>query len=138
MGLAPLVETYEGDIPALSASAADITAIVAGAEWAGTVTGVTYTPDADIAGTATNYRSIALVNKGTDGSGSAIVARFDFDADANDGTAMDELALDLNATNVGVAVGSVLAASSFASNGTGLADPGGVIQVTVSRSDGAD
>ena len=129
---APFVHTISENVPDV-ATATDDTKILAEAPFAGTVTGVTYTPDAAITGANTNTRRVALLNKGDDGSGTTIVAELQFNSGV-DAVAGDEEAITLSATaaNLDVAAGDVLAWESEAV-GTGLADPGGLVQVTISR-----
>lgn len=103
------------------------------AQFQGTVTGVTYVPSAAITGAATNNRTVALVNKGAAGSGSTSIASLTF-ASGTNASANVETAVTLSGTaaNLNVAAGDVLQWQSTA-NGTGLADPGGLVRVTISR-----
>jgi hypothetical protein len=99
----------------------------------GTVTSVTYIPDATITGAATNNRTLSLVNKGAAGAGSTVVATLNFASGIN-ATAFDERAITLSVTaaDLVVAEGDVLALFSDAVL-TGIADPGGVVRVAVAR-----
>ena len=99
----------------------------------GTVTSVTYTPDAAITGAVSNHRALRLINKGASGVGTTIIAELAFDSGVN-ATAFDEKAITLSATpaNLVVTEGDVLALFSEAV-GTGMVDPGGTVQVTVNR-----
>jgi hypothetical protein len=100
----------------------------------GTVTKVTYTPQAAITGANTNSRTLSLVNTRADGSGAAIVASLALISGVN-GVASVELPLTLSGTpaNLTVAAGDML---EFKSThvGTGIADPGGLVTVDLSRS----
>lgn len=98
-----------------------------------TVTAVTYTPNATITGANTNTRALRLRNKGLTGAGSTVVAELQFDSGVN-ATAYDEKAIPLSGTpaNLSLAAGDVLALFSD-SVGTGLADPGGLLRVSVAR-----
>lgn len=129
---APLSQRLEVEIPA-SATAANASGAVR-APYDGTVTEVTYTPVAAITGANTNTRSISVVNHGQDGSGSAVAATLQFNSGIN-GAAFDEKTITLSGTpaNLVVAAGDILEAKSTAV-GTGLADPGGTLFVTIARS----
>lgn len=100
----------------------------------GVVTSVTYAANAAVTGANTNSRSLVLLNRGQTGVGTTEVARLDLVAGVNL-AADDETALTLSATtaNRNVTAGDIL---EFQSNavGTGLADPGGLLQVEISRS----
>lgn len=128
----PLTQTLQARVAAVAAGS-DATENVAEAPWAGTVTGVSYTPDATITGAATNNRTLSLVNKAQDGTGTTVVATLSLVNGVNI-AASDEGALTLSGTpaNLVVAAGDELA---FVSThvGTGIADPGGLVQVTLSR-----
>lgn len=103
------------------------------AEFNGTVTAVTYTPDGTITGAATNNRTVQLVNKGQTGVGATVVASLNF-ANGTNAPAGDEKAITLSGTpaNLVVAAGDVLEWQSNAV-GTGIADPGGLVRVTIER-----
>lgn len=130
---APYEIVLEKSTEALAANATGAT-IIGEAPFAGTVTAVTYTPESDITGADTNTRTLAVVNKGTDGNGSTSVATLALTSGVN-ATDFDEKALTLSGTaaNLEVAAGDILAFTSTHA-GTGLADPGGRIAVTISRS----
>jgi len=132
---APLVRTLETNTAAVAATAT-ATEVVGEAPFAGAVTGVSYTPKADITGAASPAsRTFTLVNKGADGNGTTVVATLAMLSGVN-AADYDERALTLSAVAgaLNVAQGDVLAWTSTAVGGTGLADPGGRVQVTVSRS----
>ena len=115
------------------ATATDDTKILAEAQFACTVSEVTYTPDAALTGANTNTRRVALLNKGTDGTGTDIIAELQFNSGVNM-AAGDEKTITLSGTaaNLEVAEGEILAWESEAV-GTGIADPGGLVQVTLTR-----
>lgn len=98
---------------------------------AGTVTAVTYTTVTAITGANTNTRSVTLVNKGQSGAGSTVIATLQFDSGVNT-VAGDEKTITLSGTpaNLVVAAGDVLQWQS-AAVGTGIADPGGLVSVTI-------
>lgn len=95
-----------------------------------TVTAVTYAPVTAITGANTNTRSVSLVNKGTDGSGTAVVATIQYNSGVN-AAAADENTVTLSATpaNLLLTAGQVLQWQST-HVGTGIADPGGLVNVT--------
>lgn len=97
-----------------------------------TVTSVTYAPVTAITGANTNTRSVSLVNKGTDGSGSTVVATIQYNSGVN-AAASDENTVTLSGTpaNLNLAAGVLLQWQSTAV-GTGIADPGGLVNVTSS------
>ncbi len=130
MSSAPLVHRTQMSVAAVAAAADDST-VIARAPFAGTVTGVAYAADTAITGVATNTRRISVRNRGQDGTATTEVAALQFDAGVN-AAAYDERNLPLTA-NVTVAEGDVLEWFSD-SIGTGLADPGGLVTITLSRS----
>lgn len=127
----PNSRTYSARAAAVAGGSDAAIAIIVAAS-AGAVTDVEYVPDAAITGAATNNRTLSLVNKGQDGTGTTVMASLNF-AGGTNAAANDERAVTLSvvagATNV--AAGDVLA---FLSThiGTGIADPGGLVKVTVS------
>lgn len=129
---APHVRTVEQDVPA-AATAVSTNTIDLEVQFSGTVTGVTYVPSATITGAATNNRTVSLVNKGAAGAGNTVVASLTF-ASGTNASANVETTVPLSGTpaNLVVAANDVLQWQSVA-NGTGLADPGGLTRVTLSR-----
>lgn len=121
-------------VPAVAAAAtADQ---VVGETQAGRVTAATYTPEAAITGAASPAsRTFTLVNKGQAGDGTTTVATLAM-VEGVDAAAFDETALTLSSTEAdrAVAAGDILVWVSTAVGGTGLADPGGSVQVTVGAS----
>lgn len=131
---APLVRKLQSSTEALGATA-DGTVVIGEAPFAGTVTGVTYTPESDITGAASPAsRTFSLVNKGADGNGTTVVATLAMVSGVN-ASDFDEKAITLSvvADATDVAEGDVLAWTSTHVGGTGLADPGGLVEVEVSR-----
>jgi hypothetical protein len=130
---APLVRVLEQDVPAVSTAANDEDTVLTQSPFDGTVTAVEYVPEAAVTGAATNNRTVSLVNKGADGAGTTVAASLTFGAGTN-ATANNEVAVTLSGTaaNLAVAEGDTLLWRSV-HNGTGLADPGGLVRVTVSR-----
>lgn len=75
------------------------------------VTAVRYLAETAITGTATNYGTLSLQNKGTAGSGTTEIATFAFDTPTTDDVAaFDEKALTLSGTpaNLVLAAGDVV------------------------------
>lgn len=131
---APLIRPVEQDIPAVSTAGNDDDTVVCAAPFTGTVTAVEYIPETTITGAATNNRTVSLVNKGQDGSGSAVVATLSFGSGTNAaGADSKTIPLSGTAANLNVAEGDVLVWRSV-HVGTGIADPGGLARVTISRS----
>lgn len=97
-----------------------------------TVTAVTYTPVTAITGANTNTRSVSLVNKALDGTGTTVVATIQYNSGVN-AAAADENTVTLSGTpaNLNLAAGAVLQWQST-HIGTGIADPGGLVNVTTS------
>lgn len=131
---APLVRKLEATVPALGAAVAG-DQVIGEAPFAGTVTSVTFTPEADITGQATNFRTLRVINKGPDGNGSTVVASLAFSSGAVTATDFDEKSIDLSGTaaNLVVAEGDILAWDETVT-GSGLASPGGKVQVEITRS----
>lgn len=131
---APFEHVMQDNVPAVAA-ASDKSTVIGAAPFAGTITSVTYTPDAQLTGADTESRTITVVNKGQDGNGTTNIATKAFvnAVNAND---FDETAITLNATpaNLVVAAGDIIAFVSTHVGSTGLADPGGKVRVTISRS----
>lgn len=131
--LAPLTQKLTADADAV-AKGSDGSLSIGAAPFAGTVTGVTYTPPTKLTGANTNSRTLSLVNKGAGGEGTAVIAELACVSGVN-ANAFDETALTLSGTGskLVVADGDVLA---FVSThvGEGLADPGGEVTVRIARS----
>lgn len=131
-GQAPLVEVFRAPVAPV-ATGSDYSTVVCAAPYDATVTAVKYVPNTTITGAATNTRKHDLLNKGQDGSGSTNAASLQYNNGVN-APAFDakDITLSGTAANLAVVAGDVLA---FASThvGTGLADPGGTVEVTLSR-----
>lgn len=99
----------------------------------GTVTAVTFTPDAAITGATATKRTITLENRGQDGTGTTVIATLDLITGVNP-AAFDEYAFTLSGTpaNLNVAQGDILAVKEAVTS-TGTANPGGRIEVSISR-----
>jgi len=129
---APLVKKLTADADAV-AKGSDGSIAVGPAPFAGKVTSVTVTPPSTLTGANTNSRTLKLINKGQSGSGTNVIAEKAFTSGVN-ATAFDETALTLSGTasKLEVAEGDVLALESV-HVGEGLADPGGEVQVKITR-----
>ena len=128
---APLTRFIEENVPALALGASDDTSFTQ-ANWAGTVASVKYIPDAAITGANTNTRSVSLINKGPAAAGNVVVATLQFNSGVN-ATTQDDVSLTLGvAANLAISDGDNLVWRST-SVGTGIADPGGLVQVQLSR-----
>lgn len=108
-------------------------AVIGEAAAPGTVTTVTFTPDANITGATATKRTITLENRGQDGSGTTVVATLDLITGVNP-VKHDEYAFTLSGTaaNLNVVAGDILAVKEAVTS-TGTANPGGRIEVTISR-----
>jgi hypothetical protein len=126
-------QVIERNVPAVSTAGNTDDTVLGQAPFDATVTAVQYVPEAAITGAATNHRRFDLVNKGQAGSGSTVVATLAMDNGVN-ATANDERTISLSGTaaNLIVAAGDTLQWRSVAV-GTGIADPGGVVRVTLAR-----
>ncbi len=108
-------------------------ATIGQAPFAGTVSGITFTPDAAITGATATKRTITLENRGQDGSGTTVIGTLDLITGVNP-AAFDEFAFTLSGTpaNLNVAADDVIAVKEAVTS-TGTANPGGVIEVTFTR-----
>lgn len=131
---APLVARLEATLAGVSTAGNDDSFTMGRAPFAGTVTRVAYAPEAAITGAATNHRALRLRNRGADGTGTTVIAELAFDTGVN-AAAFDERDIPLHATaaNRDVAEGAILELFSDAI-GTGIADPGGLLVVEITRS----
>lgn len=99
---------------------------------AATVSSVTFTPLTTITGAATNNRTVSLVNLGQNGAGNTVVATLNFGNGTNAPAGIPK-AIPVSGTpaNLQVASGDVLQWQSV-HVGTGIADPGGLVSVSLS------
>ena len=135
--LTPYKQTFEADLDALGATA-DGEVILGKSAIAGTVTAAELLPNATQNGAATDNRTWTVYNRKGDGTGTTVVTTFTNSANdtAHNLTAYKSKTLTLTSTaaDLVVAVGDVLTVKS-AHNGTGgIADVGGKVRVTVTRS----
>ena len=129
----PLNRTLQTTIPA-TAAASDSDQTLGEAPFAGTVTAASFTPEANITGNTTETRTLTIVNKGSDGNGTTVMATLAFTTGVN-ATDFNEQAFTLSAVDgaTDVAEGDILAFVSTHGGSTGLADPGGLVAVEISR-----
>ncbi len=121
--------------PVTASGALVQTSVVIEAPFIGVVAGVTYTPTAAVTGAASpSSRTLSVVNRKQDGTGATVPASLPLVAGANL-VAFDEKTIPLSATasDLVVAQGDELEFRSAPVGGTGLADPGGTIEVTFER-----
>jgi hypothetical protein len=130
----PQAKTIERVVPA-TATGADAELDLTVVSEAGTVTAVTYTPSTVLTGADTNSRTVVLVNKGAAGSGTTIVATKAYTNGVNAAADVpNAVTLSGTAANLVVAAGDVLVWQST-HVGTGLADPGGLVHIEITRGD---
>jgi hypothetical protein len=132
-GLAPFVRTERRTAGPVATAGNDLNTIAATAPFDGSVSAVAYTPLTTITGAATNNRTISLVNKGAAGSGTTVVATLSFGSGTNaTGAVARAVTLSSTAADLVVAAGDVLQWQST-HVGTGIADPGGLVSVSFTR-----
>lgn len=130
----PLVQTIERSVAAVAAGS-DLESDLDVVDFTGTVTSVKYVPATVLTGANTDSRTINLVNKGQSGAGTTVVATKAFTSGVN-APADDDTAITLSAVAGATTVteGDVLVWQSNHVGSTGLADPGGLAQVKITRS----
>jgi hypothetical protein len=133
---APLTHVLRASVDGAEAGGDDLV-LIGSAPFAGVVSAVAYAPEAAMTGAAVNHRRLRLVNRGQSGSGTAVVAELLFSSGAVTAAAGDARALTLSGTgaNLVVAAGDVLAWESTPI-GTGMTDPGGLVEVSITRTGG--
>src|SRR5436190_6543335 len=112
-----------------TAAASDYDQTAFEAPAAGKLTGVSYTPEANITGNNTETRTLTVVNKGSDGNGTTVMATLAYTSGVNS-TDFNEDAFTLSvvANAINFAAGDIIAVVSTHGGSTGLADPGGLVQ----------
>lgn len=120
----PDVRTLEVSVDALTI-AADATPVIGEAPIAGSVTKVAYTPNANMTGAVTHYRTLNLINKGQSGSGSTVIGTYAFSNTGYNGVADDELLLNLAGTKQ-VETATVVGAITLAGNATVIVTAAGM------------
>lgn len=131
---APLTKKLQGSLPA-TAAGSNYDQTLGESPFAGEVASVSYTPEANITGDNTESRTLTVVNAGSDGNGTTVIATLAFVTGKN-ATDFNEEAFTLSVVDgaIDVAEGDILKAVSTHVGSTGLADPGGLVQVEIARS----
>ena len=129
---APFGRSAQAAVQPVATAGNDLNTNIHVVQSAGTVSAVTYSPVTAVTGANTNTRSVTLVNKGQDGTGTTAIATLQFNSGVN-AAAADEKTITLSSTasDKVVAAGDVLQWQST-HIGTGIADPGGLVNVTIS------
>lgn len=133
MTMQPLSRTFQVVVPAVGAGS-DETTTICEAPFDGTLESASYVADTALTGANTDSRTLQVINKGQSGSGTTVMASKAFTSGV-DAAAFDETALTLSGVTdaTDVAEGDIIALKSLHVGGTGLADPGGTVFVTLSR-----
>lgn len=133
---APFVTSLKSTVPGVTIAATDSFSL-GKSPVGGTVTAITYTPDAAATGDNTNARTFTVVNKGAAGAGTTVIGTLALTTGINL-VAFDEKAFTLSVVSgaTTVAAGDVLALVSTAT-GTGVVDPGGTVEIAISRTSGS-
>lgn len=128
---APTAPTHQVPVQPQATAGNDLNTNVLVCPRDATITAVTYTTVTAITGANTNTRSVSLVNKLQDGSGTTVIATLQFNSGVNT-VAADEKAITLSATasDRNVSAGDVLQWQST-HVGTGIADPGGLVAISL-------
>lgn len=130
---APHIEKLTVDHAAVAAGS-DATREMGEAQGAGFVQAAKFIPVAAMTGNSTDSRTLTIVNKKQDGSGTDVVATLAFTAGVN-GVANDVKSFTVDDAKDAIAAGDVLALVSTHVGSTGLADPGGEVTVEIARQD---
>jgi hypothetical protein len=122
-------KTIKTNVPAVAAGS-DADQTIAEMESDGTLAGASYTPEANITGNSTESRTLTIVNKGADGNGTTVMATLAYTTGVNS-TDFNESAFTLSAVEGATefSEGDILALVSTHVGATGLADPGGLVQL---------
>lgn len=127
----PMGKVAQVQVQPQATAGSDLNSNIWRADSDATVTAVTYAPVTAITGANTNTRSVSLVNKGQSGAGVTVIATIQYNSGVN-AAAADENAVTLSGTpaNLNVSAGDILQWQST-HVGTGIADPGGLVCVTL-------
>lgn len=130
---APNVQTKQSNAASVAA-ASDLETKIGEAPTTGTVSRVAYVPASAITGANTDSRTLQLFNRGSDGTGTTKVAELALTSGVN-ASADDAKAITIITASSANAVtaGDVLEWKSLHVGATGLADPGGLVIVEISR-----
>lgn len=128
----PLTRKYRANVQPVGTTAT-LLDIVDRAVESETVSSVVYIPKAGVNGAATNNRTFNLLNRGTAGTGTVNVASLTLASGTNlSDNVPQALTLSTTSANLLLTAGQVLEWESTP-NGTGLADPGGMVEVNTTR-----
>ncbi|MDQ8045069.1 MAG: hypothetical protein AAGC46_14420 [Solirubrobacteraceae bacterium] len=128
----PRIQRLRSRIPAQTAATTANQALLVASE-DGTVTAASFTPDAAITGATATKRTITLENRGQSGSGSTVIGTLDLVTGVNPAAfAQSVLTLSGTAANLSVTAGDVLAVKEAVTS-TGTANPGGLVEVAITR-----
>lgn len=132
---APLVKRLSVQADAIGTAGNDGQSVIGEAPFDGTVTRAVYIPAAAITGAATNYRTISVTNRAQDGTGTTVVATLAFSSSGVTAAKDDARTVPLSTTaaHLVVAAGDVLTFDSV-HTASGLADPGGTVEIEITRS----
>lgn len=130
---APLINMIRTQVPPQATAATDEPSVVGVAPFDATVTRVSFIPEVAMTGAATNNRFLRLRNRGQAGSLGVTIAERELVSGQNP-AAFDEYDITLSGTaaNRDVVAGDVMEWFSDA-QGTGIADPGGIVQIEFTR-----
>lgn len=129
----PLVVTKTLRALALAATA-DGEIVICKAPFAGTISAVAYLPMAAIIGANTDSRTASIVNAGNAGTGTTEVAALAFTSGVNAAKhASKAIPLSATADNLKVTAGQSIVWKSTHVGSSGLADPGGLVEITFTR-----
>lgn len=130
----PFARKVEHPVGAVAAGV-DLLTPMGRVSYARTIQAVNYIPTAAATGANTNSRTLNLYNRGTDGLGTTLVATLALVSGVN---LVDNVAkpITLSATpaNLELIANAVLEWESL-HVGTGIADPGGLVEITFARAD---
>lgn len=131
---APLVHSFEKNVAAVIAGS-DLETDIGIAPFDGVISKVSYVASTVLTGANTDSRTGKVVNKGQAGAGTTAPATKAFTSGVN-APADDETTITLSATaaDLVVAQGDILVWQSNHVGSTGLADPGGLVHVEITRS----
>lgn len=130
----PTVKRHTVQVDAVGTAGNDSSSIIGEAPFAGTVTRAVYIPSAAITGANTNSRTITITNRTAAGTGTTVVATLPLVSGVNPvKDAVVTIPLSGTPANLVVAQGDILTADSL-HIGTGITDPGGSVEVDISRS----
>lgn len=130
---APLVKTIQANVAAVAAGS-DLETKIGEAPFAGSITRVAYLPASAITGANTESRTLQVFNRGTDGAGTAKAAELAMVSGVNAAADDDKAITVITAANADDVVdGAVIEWKSLHVGATGLADPGGLVIVEITR-----